>query len=200
VFEESMTGSRADRPQLAAALAFARDGDVLVVARLDRSARSLRQLLTTVDALKARGIGLRSLHENIDTTCATGRLILHIFAALGQFEVELLRERTRTALAASRARGRVGGRPSALDAIKVTAAKAMLASGTMTASEVALDRVQFLDLVSSFAGWTLGAGADRAVRCLISVSIQPYAPMHLSSILLVDGPFYHRWPVQSLAK
>ena len=137
VFEESMSGTRADRPQLAAALEFAREGDVLVVARLDRLARSMRQLLSTVDTLAARGIGLRSLHENIDTTSATGRLILHIFAALGQFEVELLRERTRTALAASRARGRVGGRPPALDAIKVRAAKAMLASGTMTASEVA---------------------------------------------------------------
>ena len=137
VFEESMSGTRADRPQLVAALAFAREGDVLVVARLDRLARSLRQLLTTVDALTARSIGLRSLHENIDTTSATGRLILHIFAALGQFEVELLRERTRTALAASRARGRIGGRPPALSAIKVRAAKAMLASGTMTASEVA---------------------------------------------------------------
>ena len=137
VFEESMSGTRADRPQLAAALEFAREGDVLVVARLDRLARSMRQLLTTVDALQVRGIGLRSLHENIDTTSATGRLILHIFAALGQFEVELLRERTRTALAASRARGRIGGRPPALNAIKVTAAKAMLASGTMTAAEVA---------------------------------------------------------------
>jgi DNA invertase Pin-like site-specific DNA recombinase len=137
VFKESMSGTRADRPELAAALAFTREGDVLVVVRLDRLARSMRQLLTTVDTLQARGIGLRSLHENIDTTSATGRLILHIFAALGQFEVELLRERTRTALAASRARGRVGGRPPALDAIKVTAAKAMLASGTMTATEVA---------------------------------------------------------------
>ena len=138
VFEESMSGTRADRPQLAAALEFAREADVLVVTRLDRLARSMRQLLTTVDALPTRGIGLRSLHENIDTTSATGRLVLHIFAALGQFEVELLRERTRIALAASRARGRIGGRPPALDAIKVTAAKAMLASGTMTASEIAL--------------------------------------------------------------
>src|SRR5271167_4324799 len=137
VFEESMSGTRTDRPQLAAALAFARDGDVLVVARLDRLARSMRQLLTTVDSLEARGIGLRSVHENIDTTTATGRLVLHIFAALGQFEVELLKERTRSALAASRARGRVGGRPPALNQIKVTAAKAMLVSGTMTASEVA---------------------------------------------------------------
>ena len=137
VFKESMSGTRADRPQLAAALEFAREGDVLVVARLDRLARSMRQLLTTVDTLAARGIGLRSLHESIDTTTATGRLILHIFAALGQFEVELLRERTRTALAASRARGRIGGRPPALDAIKVTAAKAMMASGSMTAAEIA---------------------------------------------------------------
>jgi DNA invertase Pin-like site-specific DNA recombinase len=137
VFEESMSGTRADRPQLAAALDYAREGDVLVVARLDRLARSIRQLLATVDALNARGIGLRSLHENIDTTSATGRLILHIFAALGQFEVELLRERTRTALAASRARGKMGGRPPALNAIKLKAAKAMLASGSMTAAEVA---------------------------------------------------------------
>lgn len=132
-----MSGTRADRPQLAEALAFMRPGDVLTVVRLDRLARSMRQLLTTVDSLQARGIGLRSLHENIDTTTATGRLALHIFAALGQFEVELLKERTRSALAASRARGRIGGRPPALDKIKVAAAKAMMVSGELTAAEVA---------------------------------------------------------------
>ena len=137
VFTESMSGTRSDRPQLAEALAFMRPGDVLAVVRLDRLARSMRQLLTTVDSLEARGIGLRSLHENIDTTTATGRLVLHIFGALGQIEVELLKERTRSALAASRARGRIGGRPPALNQIKVTAAKAMLASGEMTAAEVA---------------------------------------------------------------
>ena len=137
VFTESMSGTRSDRPQLAEALAFMRPGDVLAVVRLDRLARSMRQLLTTVDSLEARGIGLRSLHENIDTTTATGRLVLHIFGALGQFEVELLKERTRSALAASRARGRIGGRPPVLDAIKVMAAKAMLASGNLTAAEVA---------------------------------------------------------------
>ena len=75
-----MGGTRTDRPQLVAALAFAREGDVLV-ARLDRLARSLRQLLTTLDSLTARGIGLRSLHENIDGTSAIGRLILHILGA-----------------------------------------------------------------------------------------------------------------------
>ena len=137
VFTEAMSGTRTDRPQLAAALAFMRDGDVLVVASLDRLARSVRQLLTTMDGLQERGIGLRSLRESVDTTTATGRLVLHIFAALGQFEVELLRERTRNALAASRARGRVGGRPPVLDAIKVTAPKAMMASGEMTAREIA---------------------------------------------------------------
>jgi DNA invertase Pin-like site-specific DNA recombinase len=132
VFEESTSGTRADR----AALEFAREGDVLVVARLDQLARSMRQLLTTVDALHARGIGMRSLHEAIDTSSAAGGLVLHIFAALGQFEVELLRGRTRTALAAGRARGRIGGRPPALDALKVTAAKVMMASGPMTAAEI----------------------------------------------------------------
>jgi DNA invertase Pin-like site-specific DNA recombinase len=137
VFQEAMSGTRADRPQLAAALEYAREGDVLVVARLDRLARSMRQLLATVDTLQERGIGLRSLHENIDTTSATGRLSFHVFAAIGQFEVELLRERTKIGLLASRARGRVGGRPPALNAIKVRAARAMLASGTMTAAEVA---------------------------------------------------------------
>ena len=152
-------------------LEFAREGDILVVHRLDRLARSMRQLLTTEDTLQARGIGLRSLHENIDTTSATGRLILHIFAALGQFEVELLRERTRTALAASRARGRIGGRPPALNAIKVKAAKAMLASGTMTAAEVARQigcssstlyrhvpggRTAVAESAISAATWTLG--------------------------------------------
>jgi DNA invertase Pin-like site-specific DNA recombinase len=135
IFTESMSGTRSDRPQLAEALAFMRSGDVLTVVRLDRLARSMRQLLTTMDSLQ--GIGLRSLHENIDTTSATGRLIFHIFASLGQFEVELLRERTWSALAASRARGRIGGRPPALDQIKITAAKAMLASGNLTAAEVA---------------------------------------------------------------
>jgi DNA invertase Pin-like site-specific DNA recombinase len=135
IFTESMSGTRSDRPQRAEALAFMRSGDVLTVVRLDRLARSMRQLLTTMDSLQ--GIGLRSLHENIDTTSATGRLIFHIFASLGQFEVELLRERTRSALAASRARGRIGGRPPALDQIKITAAKAMLASGNLTAAEVA---------------------------------------------------------------
>jgi hypothetical protein len=90
-------GSPPPSTEAAAALEFAREGDVLVVALLDRLARSMRQLLTTVDVLTTRGIGLRSLHENIDTTSATGRLILHICAVLGQFEVSFfVSDQTRT--------------------------------------------------------------------------------------------------------
>ena len=132
-----MSGTRADRPQLAAALEFAREGDVLVVARLDRSgaihapASDHRGRLAGTwhrPAVAAR----EHRHHQRDRPADPPHL-----RRSGQFEVELLRERTRTGLAASRARGRIGGRPPALDAIKVTAAKAMLASGTMTASEVA---------------------------------------------------------------
>jgi hypothetical protein len=131
-------GTRADRPQLAAALEFAREGDVLVVARLDRLARSMRQLLAAVDTLTARGISLRSLHENIDTTSATGRLILHIFAAaLGQFEVELLRERTRTALAASRTPWPCRRSSTGAECHQGQGGDGMLATGTMAASDVA---------------------------------------------------------------
>ena len=137
VFEEAMSGTRADRPQLAAALGYMREGDVLVVARLDRLARSLRQLLATVDDLSARQIGLRSLHENIDTTTATGRLVLHLFGALGQFEVELLKERTKTSLAARRSRGVVFGRPPKLDRTQIAAAKAMMMSSDLTTTEIA---------------------------------------------------------------
>jgi DNA invertase Pin-like site-specific DNA recombinase len=138
IFEEAMSGTRDDRPQLAAALAFMREGDTLVVQRLDRLARSMRQLLATVDDLQRRGIGLRSLHESIDTTSAAGRLVMHVFAALGQFEVELLRERTKISLAARRARGgRVGGRPPVLTEVQVRAARALLASGDLSAVEVA---------------------------------------------------------------
>jgi DNA invertase Pin-like site-specific DNA recombinase len=90
-----------------------------------------------VDTLQAQGIELRSLHENIDTSSAASRLVLHLFAALGEFEVHQLRERTKISLAASAARGRRGGRPPVLDEAKIRAAKAMMISGNMTASEIA---------------------------------------------------------------
>jgi DNA invertase Pin-like site-specific DNA recombinase len=137
VFVETASGTRTDRPELAKALEQAREGDVLVVWRLDRLARSLRHLIDIADDLNRRGVALKSITESIDTTTPSGRFMFNILGALSSMEREIIVERTRAGLQAAAARGRVGGRPPALDEGKVRAAKAMLASGTMTASEVA---------------------------------------------------------------
>jgi len=113
IFTDTMSGARADRPGLADAIAQTRAGDTLVIWRLDRLGRSLRQLIETVTALEQRGIGFKSLTEAIDTTSSGGKLVFHIFGALAEFERDLIRERTRAGLAAARARGRKGGRPRA---------------------------------------------------------------------------------------
>ena len=94
---------------------FLRAGDSLVVWRLDRLGRSLKHLIETINLLEERDIGFRSLNESIDTTTSSGRLILHIFGALAEYERNLIRERTLVGLNAARARGRVGGRPKALN-------------------------------------------------------------------------------------
>jgi DNA invertase Pin-like site-specific DNA recombinase len=95
LFEETASGSRIDRQQLQAALEFARSGDTIVVWRLDRFARSLSQLIQTVESLERRGVGIRSLTETIDSTTAGGKLVFHIFGALAEFERGVIRERTR---------------------------------------------------------------------------------------------------------
>jgi DNA invertase Pin-like site-specific DNA recombinase len=102
------------REGLEQALAYVRKGDTLVVWRLDRLGRSLPHLITTMTDLENRGIGFKSLTENIDTTTSGGKLIFHIFGALAEFERNLIRERTLAGLTAARARGRIGGRPKAL--------------------------------------------------------------------------------------
>jgi len=139
VFVEQASGAQRDRPQLLAALDYARDGagDILVVWKLDRLARSLSQLIETVEALDRRGIGLRSLTEAIDTTSAGGRLVFHLFGAMAEFERELIRERTKAGLVAARARGRVGGRPASLSADDLVAARALLSDPTITVADVA---------------------------------------------------------------
>lgn len=137
LFTEKASGAQRDRPELAAALSFMRKGDSLVVWRLDRLARSLPQLIETVAQLESEGIGLRSLTEAIDTTTAGGKLIFHIFGALAEFERSVIRERTRAGLKAARERGRKGGRPPALSASDLTAAKAMLRDPEITVAEVA---------------------------------------------------------------
>ena len=108
IFTEKASGAQRDRPELKAVLEYMRDdgSDVLVVWKLDRLARSLRQLIETVEDLEKRGIGFESLTERIDTTSAAGRLTFHIFACMAEFERSIGRERTRAALEASRARGR----------------------------------------------------------------------------------------------
>ncbi|HWU42706.1 MAG TPA: recombinase family protein, partial [Bdellovibrio sp.] len=112
IFTEKASGAQRDRPQLQAALDYMRPGDTLVVWKLDRLARSLKQLIETVEDLQERKMGLLSLTESIDTTTSGGMLIFHIFASLAQFERAIIRERTAFGLAAARKRGRFGGRPA----------------------------------------------------------------------------------------
>jgi DNA invertase Pin-like site-specific DNA recombinase len=115
IFEDYLSGARATRPELTSALEMARSGDTLVVWRLDRLGRSLKDLIQLTETLKQRSIGLQSLQESIDTTTSSGQLIFHLFGALAEFERNLIRERTNAGLVAARARGKLGGRPKALD-------------------------------------------------------------------------------------
>ena len=137
LFEETASGARRDRPQLAKALDYMREGDTLVVWRLDRLARSTRQLIETVEDLGDRGVGFRSLTETIDTTSSSGRLVFQIFGAIAEFERALIRERTRAGLDAARAHGRVGGRPPGLDARGKAVAGALLLDPSIPVREVA---------------------------------------------------------------
>ena len=119
IFDDKVSGSGSDRPGLKTALEYVREGDTLLVWRLDRLGRSLKDLIEIIGGLEKRGIGFKSLQESIDTTTSGGRLIFHVFGALAEFERNLIRERTRAGLAAARARGRKGGRPRALDSKKI---------------------------------------------------------------------------------
>ncbi|WP_299072651.1 recombinase family protein [Accumulibacter sp.] len=137
VFEETASGAKRDRPELKAVLDFMRAGDNLVVWKLDRLARSTRQLLETVEALELRGIGLKILTQNIDTTNAGGRLIFTVFSAIAEFEREIIRERTRAGLDAARSRGRTGGRPRALSDKDLKEARVLLTDPEITVEDVA---------------------------------------------------------------
>ena len=137
VFVEKASGAQRDRPELIAAIDYVRAGDTLVVWKLDRLARSLTQLIETVEGLAEREIGFRSLTEAIDTTTPGGRLVFHVFGALAEFERSIIRERTKAGLDAARARGRKGGRPPALSPKDLAAAKALLADPAITVEDVA---------------------------------------------------------------
>jgi DNA invertase Pin-like site-specific DNA recombinase len=125
IFTEKISGSKTDRPGLDACLATLQQGDTLVVWRLDRLGRSMHHLVGLIEDLRNRGVGFRSVSDNlIDTTSPSGELVFHIFSALAQFEHRLIQERTRAGLVSARARGRMGGRPPIdLDEDKVRAAR-----------------------------------------------------------------------------
>ena len=137
LFTDRASGTLAERPELERALDHLRAGDTLVVWRLDRLGRSLRHLIDTVRQLEERGAALRSLHEQIDTSTPAGRLTFHLFSALAEFERDLIRERTYAGLAAARARGRNGGRPTVMTAEKLKVARVMYDARDCTVATIA---------------------------------------------------------------
>jgi DNA invertase Pin-like site-specific DNA recombinase len=137
VFSDRASGATDQRPELERMLDHLRPGDSVVVWRLDRLARSLRNLIEIVRRLEEKKVGLKSLQESIDTTTSSGKLIFHVFGALAEFERELIRERTRAGLEAARARGRKGGRPSVMTRDKLAAARKLYESGDQTMAQIA---------------------------------------------------------------
>lgn len=137
VFADRISGSRRARPELDKMLEQLRDGDVVTVTKYDRLARSLKDLLEIVEAIRERGAGFRSLAEDIDTTTPAGRLVFHVFASIAQFERERISERTREGLASARKRGRIGGRPPALSAAQKDEVRRMRDDESRTVSEIA---------------------------------------------------------------
>jgi len=137
VFTDKASGSLANRPELDRMIDQLRPDDVVVVWRLDRLGRSLKNLIALVEDLADLGVGFRSLSESIDTTTANGKLFFSLMGALAEFERDLIRERTMAGLTAARARGRVGGRPPKMTADKVKVAQDMYASREYTVDAIA---------------------------------------------------------------
>src|SRR6266571_2998870 len=138
IFKDKISTLKEERKGLQEALDFLRPGDVLVVWKLDRLGRTLKQLIELVAMFNQKGIGFKSLKETIDTTTSTGKLVFHIFAALAEFERDIIHERTRAGLEAARARGRSGGRPKiqTKDPRKIALAKQLYADGHMQVQEI----------------------------------------------------------------
>ena len=155
---DTASGSLAARPQLDACIDYVRDGDTLIVWRLDRLGRSLPHLIDTVRALADRGIGFKSVQEAIDTTTPGGRLVFHVFAALAEYERDLIRERTHAGLAAARARGRVGGRKPALTPAKAKASQGLYDAGGTTVADIA--RVVGVSRATLYRHLKSGAGVS----------------------------------------
>lgn len=125
IYQEKVSGAKAERPELRRMIDQLREGDLIVIWKLDRLGRSLRDLVNLVTEIQDKGAGLKSLNDSIDTTTPHGKLTFHLFAALAEFERDIIRERTMAGLAAARARGRKGGRPAGLS--KAAQDKAIIA-------------------------------------------------------------------------
>ncbi len=137
IVTDTASGAKASRPQLDELLRVLLPGDVVVVWRLDRLGRNLRHLIELVGQLEDRGVGFRSITESIDTTTAGGKLVFHVFAALAEFERQLIVERTTAGLEAARARGRHGGRPPKLTAAQLKTIRQLREARTHTVQEIA---------------------------------------------------------------
>jgi len=137
IFEDKASGSKDDREGLQMALKFARGGDCIIVWRLDRLGRNLSHLIETINSLSSRGVSFRSLTESIDSSTPSGRLVLHIFASLAEFERALLRERTKAGIESARARGRLGGRPKVLDEKRIAMLKTLTGNPEAKINDIA---------------------------------------------------------------
>lgn len=137
IFEEKASGGRWDRPQLKKMLDQLRMGDVVVVWKLDRLSRSLKDLLHVMEQLEQAGAGFRSLTESVDTRTSAGRMLMQMVGSFAEFERSMIRERTRAGLAAARAEGRIGGRRPKLKVDQRTEIAAMVVSGRKTSAEAA---------------------------------------------------------------
>jgi DNA invertase Pin-like site-specific DNA recombinase len=158
IFTDTVSGAKQERKGLEEAIAFLREGDILVVWRLDRLGRSLKDLIERLTDLHSRNIGFKSLTESIDTTTSGGKLIFHIFGALAEFERDIIRERTNAGLTAARARGKMGGRPKSplSEKQRLQLAKQMYENQTIPVGEICkslhIPRSTFYKYVRGYSG------------------------------------------------
>ncbi len=136
IFTDTASGAKSEREGLTESISYVRAGDTLIVWKLDRLGRSLKDLIERITELNNRHIGFKSITENIDTTTSGGKLIFHIFGALAEFERDIIRERTNAGLEAARSRGRKGGRPRALTPQKIQVARTLYADKSTAVSEI----------------------------------------------------------------
>ncbi|KQN07118.1 transposon DNA-invertase [Sphingobium sp. Leaf26] len=176
IYEDVCSGKSTTRPGLDRALDVARDGDAIVTWKLDRLGRSLPHVVGLVGDLQRRGVGLKVLSGDVDTTTATGRLVFGIFATLAEFERDLIHERTMAGLAAARARGRSGGRPRVMTRQKLKAAMALMADRDNTARDVAAQLGVSLSTLYAYVD-AKGHPRERATELLGQRAAKPAASL-----------------------